>query len=541
MTCISIPALAGKYCSAVSQAAGLQGRVLWCDAEANLWDLDSREKVADLVKHCKDSNITTIVVDVKPLCGLVLYKSAIAPKLTEWRGRKYPADYDLLDAMVQECRRAGVEVYAAINVFSEGQTDVPGGPAFTHPEWQCVKYEVERWAHGTTPDSYPLDGTNTDPLPGRLTLITKQSAVPKTMSLDGMIATVDSAGKVSNISAGPTFEKITVPDGGYALAASGPAADWLRKNSLVGSTINLEGKPRFVPVAKAADPHFAVFVNPANPKVREYEFSVIKEIITNYAVDGIVFDRMRYPGMYADFSEESRRSFESWLGVKVERFPEDIFVQSPLPSGQITRGRYFGQWMEWRAKQIHDFVADARRMVKSLKPTTRIAGYVGSWYSSYYDVGVNWASPNHQPPYDFALPTYKSTGYADLMDWLCTGCYYEYATREEARAAKAEEGGSVEAAGQESNSVIEDDTFVYASLYVLQYQGKPDAFERAIAACNANTQGVMIFDLCYIRDYNWWDLLKRVFAKPQTAPHQVPGLADKVKEVRQLVEESGNK
>jgi hypothetical protein len=167
-----------------------------------------------------------------------------------------------------------------------------------------------------------------------------------------------------------------------------------------------------------------------------------------------------------------------------------------------------------------------------------VAVYVGSWYDSYYDVGVNWASPQYQPPYDFASPTYKDKGFANLTDWICTGCYYQYATRSEAKAAGQSDLATVEAAGDISNRVVADDTFVYAGLYLLQYARDPVGFERAIAACQSSTQGVMLFDLVYIRDYNWWDILKRVFATPAKAPHTVTGLIEKTKEVRALIEEA---
>lgn len=37
------------------------------------------------------------------------------------------------------------------------------------------------------------------------------------------------------------------------------------------------------------------YLNPGNPEAKEYLFSVVKEIVTNYDVDGINFDYIRYP------------------------------------------------------------------------------------------------------------------------------------------------------------------------------------------------------------------------------------------------------
>ncbi len=535
MTIVSTAAIAGKYTNAVAGVGGLQGRVLWCDADANARALNTKEQVAALADRCKEANINVIVVDVKPLSGVVLYNSKIAPKLKESKGVQYPQYFDLLRAMVEEGHRVGIEVHAAINVFAEGRIGMEeGGSALSHPEWQCIEYDVERWVSAAGADGYPISCTDRLPLPGRLALISKEKAMPTNIQADVFIVQADENGTVTEAAFG---EPVTpFPANGFAVLGSGVAGEWLTANSETGKCISIEGRPKFVLSGKAADQHKAIFVNPANLEAKSYELAVVAEIATNYAVDGIVFDRMRYPGMYADFSELSRAEFEEWLGKRVENFPEDIFAIDPIPGREMVRGKHFGKWMEWRAKQIRDFVVEAKEVIKSIRPDALVGAYVGSWYGSYYDVGVNWASPDHKPPYDFASPTYKETGYADLVDWMTTGCYYQYPTRAEARAAGANESGSVEAAGKESNDVVEDDTFVYAGLYLLQYAKDPEAFIRAIETANSTTQGVMLFDLVYVRDYNWWDLLKRAFPAPVRPPHALPGLKEKIKELKTLIE-----
>ncbi len=141
---VSSGATADCYANQVCRQRGLQGRVIWFDAEANLWELSTRSGVADVVARCKAANINTIVVDVKPLSGLVLYASAIAPRLREFEGRSYPPGYDLLQTVIEEGHKAGIAVHAAINVFSEGSQKLDAGPALTHPDWQCVGYELDR-------------------------------------------------------------------------------------------------------------------------------------------------------------------------------------------------------------------------------------------------------------------------------------------------------------------------------------------------------------------------------------------------------------
>ena len=83
------------------------------------------------------------------------------------------------------------------------------------------------------------------------------------------------------------------------------------------------------------------------------------------------------------------------------------------------------QWLEFRAKVIHDFMEKARAAVKSVNPSVKFGVYVGGWYASYYDVGVNWASPDYDTSSKFSWATkkYMDYGYADLMDQMLIGAY----------------------------------------------------------------------------------------------------------------------
>ena len=98
---VSSGAADNSRANVIAKQMGLQGRVVWFDAEANLWELSNRAGVAETVAQCKAAHINTIVLDIKPLCGLVLYNSKIAPRMSEWEGRKYPKGYDLLQTVIE--------------------------------------------------------------------------------------------------------------------------------------------------------------------------------------------------------------------------------------------------------------------------------------------------------------------------------------------------------------------------------------------------------------------------------------------------------
>ena len=81
---------------------GLEGRVMWVDATANLSWLIDRAQIRQFARNCREVGINCIVLDVKPISGHVLYNSQIAPKLTEWRGVQVPPDLDVLQVFLEE-------------------------------------------------------------------------------------------------------------------------------------------------------------------------------------------------------------------------------------------------------------------------------------------------------------------------------------------------------------------------------------------------------------------------------------------------------
>ncbi len=537
------PVSAEGLMNAITHKTGLQARLVWADADANLEYLASPENVAELVRNCKKANINGLIVDVKPLSGHVLYLSEFAPRPPKWKGRVYPEDYDLLSTMSELCRKEGLKIYANVNVFSEGSQALKSGTAYDNPHWQAIIYEAERWAkaknagNGVT-ELYPISAVNNSPMAGRLALATKAEGL--VLSESDFWLLISPLGKIEYQGGGidplPKIEKDS-----FILFGSGPAADWLKSVSNAGLHLELIAKPRLTPISKTESEHFAIFVNPIHPEAQEHELNIIREIAAKYDIDGIVLDRMRYPNIYADFSDLSREKFEEWLGRKVENWPEDIFTLDPYPGKPFKRGPLFKEWLEWRARNIKNFFEKAACVIRKTKPGALVGVYVGSWYADYYGVGVNWGSVLNKVPYDWASPKYHEAGYAHIADFICTGAYYGVAYREDARELGRPEGATVEAAGQLSNRVIADDTFTYASLYLLEHRNDPEGFRKAIQACLETTQGIMLFDLVYLRDYGWWPILEEMFSKPAVAPHDVPGLKDKIREIRDLIKSSQEK
>ncbi|MCR5003460.1 MAG: family 10 glycosylhydrolase [Bacteroidales bacterium] len=265
-------------------------------------------------------------------------------------------------------------------------------------------------------------------------------------------------------------------------------------------------------------------VNPSNPEVQSYELDILTEFARKYPeCDGLIFDRLRYDGMTADFSDLSRSQFEEWAGKKVENFPEDILSWYD-ENGNLREtwvpGPLFKEWCEWRASVIKDFVRKAHSELKYINPDFRIGDYTGAWYPTYYQVGVNWASEAYDPSVDFdwATPTYKNTGYAELLDLYMTGLYYSYITKEDIDKATQTKGQSseaglqlelkycysVEGGAEIAKQITKGVVPVVGSIYVEQYLGEMDKFKEAVKQSLKSTGGVMVFDYSHLGKHNLW-------------------------------------
>jgi uncharacterized lipoprotein YddW (UPF0748 family) len=510
----------------VTKNAALEGRVLWMDGSANLERLSTPAGVAAIMEKCRKARINTVVVDVKPLSGFVLHRSGLAPRLKEWKGFVYPEGYDLLKTVIDEAHLRGIKVHAAINVFSEGHKLFRTGPAYQRRSWQSIVYDVERTLIAPDGERRTLTfGVNQSPGPGEIAAFDAASGPNRAAGPNEAIAVVVGDQCVAVLD-GPVVgsEGVAVPPDGYLLVGRDAGAQWLLDHLAIGSPVTFEARDRLVAIADAPSEAVAMFVNASHPDVRAYELSIVSKLVTNYELDGIAFDRMRYSSLWSDFSDLSRQQFEAWIGKPLERFPADIYQIDARPGRGIIRGRYFKEWLEWRAKNIRDWVRDAATLVRIRRPTARIGVYVGSWYATYFGVGVNWGADDYAAGYDWMTPGYPATGYAGFLDYLTTGCYYKVATREEARQKGLDEEATVEAAAGQSLRAVNNAAYVYAGLYLLDYRDRPEDFRKALQAAVANSQGVMLFDLTYLEQYNWWSILEETFTQHLRAPHDVPDL-----------------
>lgn len=245
------------------------------------------------------------------------------------------------------------------------------------------------------------------------------------------------------------------------------------------------------------DSYSTKFFNPANDDVQQYLLTIIRDL-AKYNVDGIFLDRCRYDDWASDLSDLSVRKFEEYIGGTVSCDYQKIPTT------------YKKQWIAFRAKTIHDFIEKASETVKSVNSDIQFGVYVGAWYSTYYECGVNWASPKYDATKKYpnwASQEWNLYGYADHLDYLLLGAYAgadnvygttEWTCQGFCKLAKEKLCGEVHFSGGPD---VGNGTGWTEG-------GRPDAVTNSIDACLNVADGYFIFDMVHVRMYDYWNAIK---------------------------------
>lgn len=505
----------------LARSYNLQARIIWIDGTANLERVNTETKIVELVKQIRESGFNTIVFDVKPISGQVLYPSTIAPKITDWKGQTLPSNFDPLAIMVREAKAANLWIYASMNAFSEGHKLFQAGPGFMKPEWLSTVYEAKPVIRLDESHSFPMNPILNKEELGQVCEFTSIDSLPKT-GPDGFAILVGHDCRMEN-KFDETALKIglsPLPKGSVLLYGTGEASWYLSQNYKLDSEVHFDTEPEFVPATDPRETQYPLMVNPNNADVQRYEISLAQEVVKNYPVDGIIYDdRFRYEGINADFSDLTKERFEHHVEKRLT-WPDDVFkftLTKSLVRG-IQPGPYYDEWMAWRAQVLREYLDKVRHAIKEIRQTAQLGLYVGSWYGDYPALGDNYASPMSRAGFWFLSPRYKAAGTAPLLDFLISGCYYPTATIYDAMSRGVGIGNSIEAAGSLTNRMVRDECWTYAGIDMDDFKDNPNELYKALQAACASTQGVMIFDLSHgMQDA--WPILTKAFSQHKRPPH----------------------
>ncbi len=110
-------------------------------------------------------------------------------------------------------------------------------------------------------------------------------------------------------------------------------------------------------------------VNPAFRDVRQYEISLMTELVRRYPVEWIHLDYVRFPcdptEVFFSFDEQTRKLFEGYAG-------EDPLGIKHKNSGNVT----WNEWIEWNAEHVTRFVRELKQALRVAKHPVKISAAV---------------------------------------------------------------------------------------------------------------------------------------------------------------------
>lgn len=254
------------------------------------------------------------------------------------------------------------------------------------------------------------------------------------------------------------------------------------------------------------------FLDPANPAVQEFLISMLRDLASYKGLDGIVMDRCRYDdyAMDAGYTAEALRQFTEYIGHEPERWPVfsepgHIFLDKEPDTLET-------QWLTFRCKVIHDFVARAADTVHAVRKDLPLGVYVGAWFSEYYRSGVNWTSPSYnlakeEPTFSWATPEYQATGFANLLDFMFLGAYCPAAN------VHGDTEKTMEGYAKLGRKRLCGDVPFCAGPDIGNEKGFEKGGQGALLPEIKETimkeaDGFFLFDLCHIRMFDYWDSLR---------------------------------
>jgi uncharacterized lipoprotein YddW (UPF0748 family) len=206
-----------------------------------------------------------------------------------------------------------------------------------------------------------------------------------------------------------------------------------------------------------------LYVSPIPPGAAHYLESLVSELATRYAIDGLHLDYVRYPGPQFDYSAASLQAFRTWVEpllpaadrrrLEARRSRDPFAYVDALPT----------RWADYRRARLADLVARLRLTVKARRPD--------AWLSAA-------VIPDAGEAFRDRLQDWPGWARRGLLDAICpmayTGSLPRYAEQVDA-VARAAAGRSVWAG-------------------VGAWRLTPDQIVRHIGAARAaGAQGVVLF------------------------------------------------
>ena len=151
----------------------------------------------------------------------------------------------------------------------------------------------------------------------------------------------------------------------------------------------------------SCDGSYNDWLDPCLPESRQLLKEAVEELVTNYDIDGFMFDYIRYNTQDASVSDACRQKFEAETGITPSNWPAEV----------CGGGQYNNEFMIWRIDTITELVADMRGWMIEIDPELEFSAAA---FQILYENG------NYYPTYTRRAVGQDPTEWIEmgLMDWV---------------------------------------------------------------------------------------------------------------------------
>jgi len=114
------------------------------------------------------------------------------------------------------------------------------------------------------------------------------------------------------------------------------------------------------------------WLDPTNPEAREWILNLTREIVTNYGIDDLSLDYIRYDDVNMPYTDTAKQMLEEYLNETITSWPGDF----------APNGSRFSEFLQWRIIPINTLVKEIYDLAKSIKPSITVSACVRYWAGS---------------------------------------------------------------------------------------------------------------------------------------------------------------
>ena len=167
------------------------------------------------------------------------------------------------------------------------------------------------------------------------------------------------------------------------------------------------------------------YIDPGNADARHYEVSLMVELVSKYAVDGLSLDYCRCPNRIgytdtgrAEFLKRCQVDLAQVVGQGSEKLDTEGGKQAATTIEASARANpIWPEWSKWRTEQINTLTREIRAAVNKARPGLPISSYVWGYhtYTNKSEVCQDWVTWIKEGTLDWINPSgYRYTDEAFL-------------------------------------------------------------------------------------------------------------------------------